>query len=162
MKKAIVFFALTQTKEIAMRTLKYLTIVFFLFSLITCDSGNINSGSKVQIFDWKLQGKWETHESDSRYTGTLEIDYSRITITGYGESQTPKIGGNDAERPFKNITKNTALSGYSEDGKIFIKDAGTVQEGIPYNYYPSDDYFTGDEFLRFNFGGRDQTLRKIK
>jgi hypothetical protein len=115
--------------------------------------------SDYKSFDYDLQGTWETNESDSRYTGMLVIDYNRITITGYGESQTPVFGGSDVERPFRNFTKGVPISGYSKDGKIFIEDSGIVQEGIPYTYYYSPD-LTEVGFLRFDFGGRAQTLRK--
>ena len=145
---------------------------FFLFSLliVSCDYDTTdNSGTaNYQRFDWDIQGTWKTNESESRYTGTLVIDHNRITITGYSETQTPALGGNDTERPFKNITKNTPLEGYTEDVEetgekiILIKDAGTWQEAIPYLYwydYPPPD-FEKVEFLRFTFGNRQETLRK--
>jgi hypothetical protein len=83
-------------------------------------------------------------------------------LTGYSETQTPTPGGNNTERPFRNITKNTPLEGYTGEGKIFITDAGIVQEGIPYTYWydnlPPD--FKRTEFLRFTFGDKQETLRK--
>jgi len=109
-------------------------------------------------FDRKLQGTWESNDK-SVYSGTLYIDYNSITIKGYEESQT-LWQGDDTNRPFKNFTKNTALKAYSEEGKIFITDAGILQEGIPYTYYTGK--FATDEFLRFNFGDRLETLRKIQ
>ena len=129
--------------------------------LVACGSGPEGTGNYSR-FDWDIQGTWTSNDPDSRYSGSLEITYDRITITGYGENQTPVQGGNDAERPFRNITKNIALNGYSEEGHLFIEDGGLVLEGIPYTYWydsPPPDY-ERVEFLRFIFGGRQETLRK--
>ena len=157
-----------------MNNKKHLIFTFFtfLFSLLiaACDYENTDSNGtgNYQRFDWNIQGTWKTNESESRYTGTLEITYNRITITGYGETQTPAFGGNDMERPFRNFTKGIALEGYTEEVEetgekiILIKDAGKWQEGIPYTYWytnPPPD-FKKAEFLRFTFGNRQETLRK--
>jgi type I restriction enzyme S subunit len=56
----------------------------------------------------------------------LVIEYNRITITGYDESQTQnqsEVNKDDNKRPFKGFTQNIALKGYaekvdSEDGYI--------------------------------------------
>jgi hypothetical protein len=131
----------------------------FCFLLIfSCDWTVYGSLSDNKSFDYDLRGTWTTNDPGSRYTGTLVITYNTITITGYGENQTPTLGGNDTERPFKGFNKNIALSGYSEEGKIFIKDMGIMQEGIPYTYDGGD--YKRIELLRFNFGGKQQTLRK--
>ena len=144
----------------------------FLFSLlfVTCGWENTDdSGTgNYQRFDWDIQGTWKTNDPESRYSGTLVITYNRINITGYGETQTPALGGNDTERPFRNFTKGIALEGYTEEVEetgekvILIKDAGAWQEAIPYTYwyrYPPSD-FKKVELLRFTFGGRQETLRK--
>jgi hypothetical protein len=110
-------------------------------------------------FDSNLQGTWKTVSPDERYEGTLEITYDRITITGYGSSQTPMFS-DDNQRPFKNFLKGIALKGYSEEGHIFIEDAGLVQEGIPYRYWSDSPNYNKIEFLRFEFGGKPETLRK--
>ena len=151
---------------------KHFIFSFFAFLCLlliaACDWDTDDRTGNYQRFDWDIQGTWKTNESESRYTGTLVIDYNRITITGYGETQTPAQGGNDTERPFRNITKNTPLEGYTEEQEatgqkiILIKDAGTWQEAIPYIYwydYPPTD-FEKVEFLRFTFGNRQETLRK--
>ena len=151
------------------------TILFLLlislssFLIVSCDYEPTEGGTgNYQRFDWDLHGTWITNESASRYTGTLVIDYSRITITGYSETQTPTPGGNDTERPFRNFTKGIALEGYTEEQEttgekvMLIKDAGTWQEPITYLYWsdhPPPDFKT-IEFLRFTFGGRQETLRK--
>ena len=129
-------------------------------------------GGDYKFFDYKLQGTWSPNDPDGIYTGTLKIDIDRITITGYGERQTPS-GEDDNKRPFKGFTKGTALKGYSEvlvsdgvrepeEGYFFIQDAGVLQSGIPYVYWedtsPSD--YRRVQFLRFNFGGREETLQK--
>lgn len=146
------------------KTKYFFYILFTVLCLqlfISCDSEYIQQES--QSFDLPLQGTWITNDLDSIYSGSLVITYNRITISGYGEIQTPIQGGNDIERPFRNLTKEVPLSGYSEEGRIFITDAGFLQEGIPYFYwediYPPEYHLI--QFLRFEFGGRQQTLRKI-
>jgi hypothetical protein len=133
----------------------------FLCSLFIISCGDTDSGTgNYQRFDWDLHGTWTTNDPGSLYTGTLVIEYNRITITGYGETQTPPFS-DDNKRPFRNYIKGIALKGYSEDGKLFIED-GTQQEGIPYTYWyinPPPN-FNRVEFLRFNFGGREETLYK--
>ena len=140
----------------------------FLFSLliVNCDDEPTGgSTGNYQRFDWEIQGTWTTNDPESRYTGTLEITYNRITITGYGETQTPAFGGNDAERPFRNFTKGIALEGYTEEQEegqkvILIKDAATWQEAIPYTYWEGNSSGERIKLLRFTFGGRQETLRK--
>jgi hypothetical protein len=115
----------------------------------------------TRSFDNNLQGTWVPNDPDALYKGSLKIEYDRITITGYGESQTPS-GGNDNNRPFKNFSKGIALKGYSEEGKIFIEDGGLLQEGIPYTYWENSlSYgYNNEKLLRFTFDGRDETLQK--
>ena len=135
--------------------------------LAACDWEYTAPGS-YKRFDWDLHGTWTTNNPESRYTGTLVIDYSRITITGYSETQTLIPGGNDTERPFRNFIRGIALEGYTEELEetgemaMLIKDMGTWQDAIPYTYWydnPPPD-FKKVEFLRFTFGGRPETLRK--
>jgi len=142
--------------NIAVFLLAFCSLLFF-----SCD-GNGSAGShSYKVFDYNLQGTWETNNPGSRYTGTLVITYDKITITGYSEDQTPipTEGGNDMERPFRGFTKNVPLEGYSEEGKIFIKDKGIIQEGLPY-IYDGNEYYKQIELLHFKFNGRDETLRK--
>ena len=143
---------------------KYIHVLLFILCsmLVACGSGSPEDTGNYSRFDFNIQGTWASNDPDSRYSGSLAFTYNRITITGYGENQTPVQGGNDEERPFRNITKNIALKGYSEEGHIFIEDGGLVLEGIPYTYWydnPPPD-FKRVEFLRFTFGGRQETLRK--
>jgi len=114
-------------------------------------------------FENKLQGTWISNDSSAIYSGELIISYDRITITGFGERQTltPLEGGDDNNRPFKDFTKGTALKGYSEEGKIFIEDAGLMQEGIPYIFYTAGKNLE-DDFLRFTFGSRQEIMQKKK
>ncbi|MDR2554621.1 MAG: hypothetical protein LBC64_04260 [Fibromonadaceae bacterium] len=121
--------------------------------------GTSSSDVGYENFESRLRGTWESNGKEDIYSGSLYIDYNSITITGYGESQTPQQA-DDARRPFKDFTKGTPLKGYSAEEKIFITDAGILQEGIPYNYYTTNSQT--DEFLRFNFGGRQETLQKIR
>ena len=109
-------------------------------------------------FDYNLRGTWVSNDPGI-YSGALVIEYDRITITDYSESQTPS-GGNDSSRPFKGFTKGIPLKGYSEEGKLFITDGGLLQEGIPYTYWddsPPPEYGK-IKFLRFTFGDRVETL----
>jgi len=121
------------------------------------------SGSDYKSIDYDLRGTWETNEgNDDDYSGTLVMDYNTITIGGYASNQGYEWAHGTGQRPFKDFTKNAPLEAYTEEGKIFIKDAGIVQEGLPYTYW--EVYSQTDnkqiQFLRFNFNGRDETLRK--
>jgi hypothetical protein len=128
-----------------------------LVALLIVSCGTSTGTSDIKRFDDKLQGTWVS-DDPSVYNGTLVIGYDRITITGYGESQTPAVGGDDNKRPFKGFTKGVALKGYSEDGKLFIEDKGQLQEGVPYTYWETNSS-PKQKFLEFNFGGRDETLQ---
>ena len=134
------------------------TTCFLVFT--ACEWEDLMSVNNT--LDYNLQGIWVSNNPDSIYSGRLEITNDRITITGYGESQTPVPGGNDVERPFRDFTKGIALNAYSEDGHIFIEDAGLLQAGIPYIYWEESSLanYGMVEFLRFEFGGRPETLRK--
>jgi hypothetical protein len=129
----------------------FLAVLFFA----ACD---LESGDG-KGFDYDLQGTWVSADEYPIYSGSLTIEYDRITITGYNERQTPIINGNDHQRPFRNFVKGVALKGYSNEGKIYIEDAGTMQEGIPYTYWEDSfpDY-TRLQRLRFTFDGRVETL----
>ena len=135
--------------------------VLALSSCIIDYDGGGNSSSWTNSFDTKLLGTWESNDTEGIYSGTLVIEYRSIKITGYGESQTPPLIGDDNKRPFKGFTRGTVLTGYSEDGKMIIEDRGELQPGIAYTYYTSGS-FPKDEFLLFNFGGRDEILKKNK
>ncbi|MCL2007957.1 MAG: hypothetical protein FWG77_07705 [Treponema sp.] len=152
-------------------TLKIKFILFaLLFSLIfsSCDW---EGWTLENLFESNLQGTWVTNDPESIYSGSLIIRRDSITITGYGESQTPSRGGNDEERPFKNITRGLALEGYSErsfgssnEGYIYINDKGRLQEGIHYNYWTAREQ-PGNivvHLLTFSFSGRIQTLRRTE
>jgi hypothetical protein len=108
-----------------------------------------------------LRGTWETN-SISDYSGTLVIGSNNITISGYAPNTSYELTYGTSRRPFRDFTKNVSLEGYTEEGKIFIKDAGIIQEGIPYTYW--DGYHQPDnelvQFIRFDFGGRVETLQK--
>ena len=137
-----------------------LALLFAIFPLFftACDW----DGSLYKSFDYKLQGTWATYDPASNvYTGSLVITSDRITISGYFPGQTP-FWGNDDQRPFKDFLKGIALKGYSEDGHIYIEDAGIYQAGIPYIYWddsPPPDY-TRVQYLRFEFGELKQTLQR--
>jgi hypothetical protein len=134
--------------------------LFFVFAVIVVFSGcdfNFISGEGTNSFEYKLRGKWESVDK-SVYSGTLKIDYSTIEISGFLESQTPR-GQNDEKRPFRDITnKGVKLEGYSQDDQFFIKEFGALKEGILYEY----DINYGEESLRFDFGGRYETMRKVE
>ena len=132
-----------------------LTILF----ITAC--GDIKETNDIKSFEAKLRGTWGSNDA-SVYSGTLEIDFDRITITGYSEIQASQVGGDDNRRPFKNFTKDIPLKGYSEGGKLFIQDGGVLQEGIPYNYWEgggsSPDY-KKTKFLEFTFSDRVEKLQ---
>jgi len=128
--------------------------------IVFCD-GNYGS-SNYKSFAYDLQGTWETNDTDEYYTGTLVINSNNITISGYAPNQGYEWTNGTGHRPFKDFTKNAPLEGYTEEGKIFIKDAGIIQEGLPYVYW--EVYSQTDnkriQLLQFNFNGRAETLRK--
>ena len=158
-------FSLSSAPVKSRLALTFFSILFSLF-LFACDTGGGGGGGggtgNYKRFDWDIQGTWKTNAPGSTYNGTLVIKYDSITITGYSETQTPTPGGSDQQRPFRNFTKGIALEGYTEEGKILIKDAGTWKEAIPYTYwytYSPDDR-KNLYFLQFTFGNRQETLRK--
>ena len=135
---------------------KFFTICAILLSAIFTTACSVDSSTyDRKTFDYDLRGTWISNDM-SVYSGTLIIEYNKITILGYEEGQTP-LFGNDDQRPYKNFTKGVALSGYSEVEQFFIADAGVVQEGIRYTYYAEN--YGQLKFLRFTFGGRIETLQ---
>jgi len=144
-------------------TIHHFPLYYLLFSLLlfSCNLDTTGTGGH-KIFDYNLQGTWISNDYDNAvYKGKLIITNDRITINGYSEDQTP-LSGDDNNRPFKTFTRGTALKAYSEEGNIFIEDGGTLQTGIPYIYWDDDpppDY-KRKQFLRFTFGGRQETLNK--
>jgi len=151
-----------------MNKTKHLTTVFLLIPyslfIFSCD-GNGNSwknwSSNYKSFAYDLQGTWETNDANNNYSGRLVISNSTITISGYTSNQGYEWANGTGHRPFKDFTKNAPLEGYTEEGKIFIKDVGIIQEGIPYTYWHTTQQdYTQIYFLSFNFGGRVETLRK--
>lgn len=157
----IVFF-LIFAFQIVNYNMKHLSVAFFLllavFFTTACDSE-----TDGRRFDFDLRGTWYSNDP-SRYSGELIIEYDRITILGYLEGQTPLLG-DDAERPFGNFTKGTALSGYSESFEangvrnyiIYIMDVGVWHE-LASVYYTGSN--RNDRFMRINFGARTETLRR--
>jgi hypothetical protein len=133
---------------------KFLAVLLACLFLSACEW---DGTSTYNTFDYNLQGTWESNDP-SVFSGTLKIETDRITITGYGENQTP-AGEDDSKRPFRGFTKGTDLKGYSEEGHIFIEDAGLWQAGLPYTYYTVGSY-PQEKFLRFTFGSRVETLQK--
>jgi hypothetical protein len=130
----------------------------FFFS---CDGNGSAGGSNYKSVAYDLRGTWVSNET-GEYSGTLVISGNTITIGGYDPNTLYEWTNGTGCRPFKDFTKNVPLEGYTEEGKIFIKDVGIVQEGLPYTYwdaYSPDDY-KRIYLLTFNFGGRNETLRK--
>jgi len=138
-----------------MKIIAFITALLAVLFTAACD-GELSGTSDIKKFDNDLQGTWVSNDP-SIYKGTLIIDYDRITIKGYTENQTPS-GNDDNNRPFKGFTKNIALKGYSEQGKIFIEDRGSWQEGLPYFDWKVNTS-PDSKFLRFVFGNRDEILQ---
>jgi len=141
-----------------MSNLKIITIIGALLTVLliaSCDWEIVESDYKT--FDYELRGTWVSNDP-SVYSGKLIIEYDRIAITGFNEGQTPPRE-DDNKRPFKGFTKGVSLKGYSEEGKIFIEDGGFLKEGIPYTLFSAGNY-SQEKFLRFNFGGRVETLQR--
>jgi hypothetical protein len=123
----------------------------------SCDGNWSAGGSGYKNFDYNLQGTWASNET-GEYSGTLVISNSAITISGYPANNNYERINGTGHRPFKDFTKNAPLEGYTEEGRIFIKDRGIIQEGLPYDVWDADNKRI--YFLSFNFGGRVETLRK--
>ena len=132
----------------------------FIFS---CDWEYGPSNSPYyKSFDYGLQGTWETNDTNEYYSGKLVISSNTITISGYIPNPVYERTNGTGHRPFRDFTMNAPLEGYTEEGKIFIKDVGIIQKGLSYTYwevYSQADY-KQIYFLSFNFGGRVETLRK--
>ena len=151
-----------------MKICRFLAACIVFVSVFFISSCTYEGSSEGDFFTSKLRGTWVSHDPDAVYQGRLVIDYNRITISGYGSNQTPWFGGNDDERPFRDFTRDAVLKGYSEksvneeltgsseEGYIYIEDAGKLQDGILYLYYEDQAH---NKFLRFTFGDRDETLR---
>jgi hypothetical protein len=125
-----------------------------LFALIPTGCGEAVPGGPV--FEARLRGTWETQSPPPiGYSGKLVIGRNTITISGY-----ERILPFDPRRPFGDITRDAPRRGYTEDGFMYIDDFG-LKDGIPYQYEAggSPGYV---KLLRFTFGGRDETLRKIE
>jgi len=144
------------------RTKQFAAVLFLtLCSLFIFSCNWENKPSDYKSFAYDLQGTWETH-SISEYSGTLVISRNTITISGYAPNTFYEWSNGTSHRPFRDFLKDTLLEGYAEEEKIYISDAGTIQAGIPYTYWegPLNSDYTRDQFLRFDFGGRVETLRK--
>ena len=159
-------------KPIKCLTFKLLTAVLVLpLFLAACDGVSTSTDS----FTYQLQGTWETNDSGDKLgiQGKLEISFNIITISGYDEYQIfYNIPNTPNQLPFRDFDKGVPLKGYSEDtkessdvitGHIYIEDMGLLQPGIPFRYHSSYDSSIGErvELLRFNFDGRNETLRKV-
>ena len=130
-----------------------------VFLMSSCYFNFESENGANNVFSYDLRGTWEPND-DSIYKGSLLITYNRITINGFLANQTPS-GGDDNKRPFRGITRNIPLKAYSEDGKIFIEDMGSLLNGINYTY-SKVGIWPQQELLRFSFGGSDFTFQKQK
>ena len=141
-----------------MKNFKSLAIIIALLSALfmsACD-GLVTDGN-YKSFDRKLRGTWTSNDS-GLYSGTLAITSDTITIDGYGEDWTSMVG-DDSKRPFKDIPKRVAITGYSEEGQIFIKYGDAALNGIPYIYTEVGTYPQRYKLLEFSFGGRKEILQ---
>jgi len=145
-------------KIIHTKIIKTAVLLLAAFFIVTCKNGGGGGRtSNVKMFDYRVQGRWESSNKDE-YSGTLVITTERITITGYSKDQTKK-NEDDNKRPFKQLPKDRAMKGYSEEGKIFIIN-GDSTESIPYYYWEDNPppSYNLVHYLRFNFGGRNEDL----
>jgi len=102
-----------------MKNLKVHAIFIVLLSALFIRSCDGLMTGDFKSFDSKLWGTWVSSDS-GLYSGTLTINSDTITIDGYEEDWTSMVG-DDGKRPFKNYPKRVPLTGYSEEGQIFIK-----------------------------------------
>jgi hypothetical protein len=141
-----------------MKNFKTLALCIILPALFIISCDGVSSSDNRKSFDSKLIGMWKSNDP-SVYSGKLIIEYYTITIEGYDESQTPSTPAppDYTKHPFRNITKKVALEGYSEDGKIYIKDGSSFQS-FSYDYDEQGTYSNKKKILKFVFGGRTETL----
>jgi len=132
-------------------------IIFVCLSVFFITSCGDSDQSDRKVFDYNLRGTWLSADN-SVFAGELVIEYNRITIIGYQESQSLVHGVDDEKRPFRGFTKETPLIGYSEEGFFYIQTAGDWK-AIPYMYFTENS--VRDRFLRFNFGEREELLRRV-
>jgi len=116
---------------------------------------------------YDLQGTWESYDK-SIYSGTLVIEYNKMTITGYSEGQVPAQGGNAAQLPFSGFSKGVPLTAYTEGhtrgntarAVFYIMNRGTsVPVEYVYTKYTTSSY-SYIERLVFTFAGREEELEK--
>jgi hypothetical protein len=141
-----------------MKNLKFSAIAIILLSasfLSTCNG--LMTDGYFKSFEYKLRGTWFSNDS-GLYSGTLKIDSDTIIIDGYGEDWTSMVG-DDSRRPFKDFPKRVPLTGYSEEGQIFIKYGEAAPNGIPYIYTEVGTYPQKYKLLEFSFGGRKEILQ---
>ena len=147
----------TSQRKIGLR-MKLRTLCAALLAAFLAAACNLDtSGSSG--FDWRLQGTWASaNTGSSEYSGRLVITFDRITIFGY-DARNP-IWGNE-QQPFRGLIRDRPLPGYSQDGSIFIEDAGQFA-GFPYTHWeiPATLDTPRTEVLDFTFGGRRERLIK--
>ena len=135
----------------------YAIVIFLLSTLLISSCDGLMTDGNFKSFDSKLRGTWISNEA-GLYSGTLTISSDTITIDGYGEDWT-SIVGDDSKRPFKDYPKRVPISGYSEEGQIFIKYGDAALNGIPYVYTEVGTYQQRYKLLEFSFGGRKEILQ---
>ncbi|MDR0472202.1 MAG: hypothetical protein LBH43_00780 [Treponema sp.] len=97
---------------------------------VSCDYDKTTNDYKIT--EYNLAGTWQSNDT-TVYSGKLVITAAYITITGYSENQTPLLA-NDNNCLFRSYTRGTPLRAYTEEWKLYIEDAGLLQEAIPYTY----------------------------
>ncbi|MDR2734983.1 MAG: hypothetical protein LBC99_10180 [Spirochaetota bacterium] len=132
-----------------------------LAALLLAACGEYSGSDSGNSFAWDMRGTWKSNDQ-TVISGTLVIDRDTITISGYNEAQAYDLLPDPNQLPFKNFTKGAALSAYSVSNEMYIHDKGAWQSGIPYtNYTTGTSSANRQEFLLFNFGGREERLQKI-
>jgi len=141
-----------------MKNYKFIAIcIFFLSALFISSCDGLMTEGNFKSFDSKLRGTWVSNDS-GLYSGTLTITSDTITIEGYGEDWASMVG-DDSKRPFKDYPKRVPITGYSEEGQIFIKYGEAALNGIPYVYTEIGTYSQRYKLLEFSFGGRKKILQ---
>jgi hypothetical protein len=114
---------------------KFTNILLFALFLSSCDG--LYTGD-YRSFESKLRGTWVSNET-GLYSGSLIINYDTITIEGYPEDWTALMV-DDSKRPLRDYPKHVPLTGYSEEGKIFIEYPGSIFNDISYVYTEVGSY----------------------
>jgi hypothetical protein len=134
-------------------------------ALFISSCGDWVPGEGYKSFGYELQGTWVTINLNYPYEGKLIIGYNTIEIQDYKKDYLWLSSGSLVSiRPFKDVSRDWPLEGYSEKlegeperGEIFIVGGGATS--IPYKCYEEGTYPNKRKILEFTFDGMIERLQ---